>query len=86
MVTEMPIAESEFQKPRFIRYQDRYPLAYDKFQRYTDTVVAPKNYQARSNSLDGRGNWKQPGYNPNHNSITIEKVSLTNESPQFKPN
>jgi len=80
----MPIPESAFREPAFTKYKERYPISYDKNQRYMDTVVNPRVDVARSNSVDGSG-WKQPGYNPNHNSTRVEKVNLTAESPQFKP-
>ena len=81
----MPISENEYREPKLVKYQERYPMSYNKNDRYTDTVVNPKVLQARSNSIDGSG-WKQPGYNPNHNSVTIEKINLTIESPILKPN
>lgn len=79
----MPISESELREPKFIKYQDRYPLSYDKNARYTDTIVSPRVFVGRSNSVDGTG-WKQPGYNPSHNSTTIERVNLISENPSFK--
>lgn len=81
----MPISEEEFRLPKLTRYQERYPMSYNKNDRYTATVVNPKVFQGRSNSLDGSG-WKQPGYNPNHNSVSIERINLTTESLTFKPN
>lgn len=79
----MPISEDEFRTPKFSRLKDRYPLSYDKKARFTDTIVNPKVYHGRSNSTDGTG-WKQPGYNPNHNSVTVERVNLNAENPTFK--
>lgn len=79
----MPISDDAFREPELSKYKDRYPLSYDKKQRYTDTVVNPKVTQGRSNSIDGSG-WKQPGYNPNHNSTTIERINITNDSPQIR--
>ncbi len=80
----MPISEGEFREPTLTRYQERYPMSYNKNDRYTDTVVNPKILQARSNSVDGSG-WKIPGYSPSHNSISVESVNLTTDSPTFKP-
>ncbi len=80
----MPVSENEYREPRFIKYKERYPMTYDKNARYTDTIVNSKVNQARANSIDGSG-WKQPGYNPNHNSTTTEKINLTTENPTFKP-
>jgi len=80
----MPISENEYREPKLAKYQERYPISYNKNDRYTATVVNPKILQSRSNSIDGSG-WKQPGYNPSHNSVTIEKINLTTESPTLKP-
>lgn len=80
----MPVSENEYREPQFIKYQERYPISYDKNVRYTDTVVSPSVFQGRSNSVDGSG-WKPPGYNKNHNSTKTERVNLTTDSPSFKP-
>lgn len=80
----MPVSENEYREPRFIKYQERYPITYDKNARYIDTIVNPRIFQGRSSSIS-RGEWKQPGYNPNHNSTTLERVSLTTDSPTLKP-
>ncbi len=80
----MPISENEYRLPTLIKYQERYPMTYDKNARYTDTVVNPKIPQSRANSIDGSG-WKQAGYNPNSNSTTIENINLTTDSPTLRP-
>lgn len=80
----MPVSESDYREPQFIKYQERYPMTYDKNARYTDTVVNPRLPAGRSNSIDGTG-WKVPGYNKNHNSTTVERVNLTTDSPTFRP-
>lgn len=80
----MPVSENEYREPQFIKYQERYPISYDKNVRYTDTVVSPDVFQGRANSVDGSG-WKQPGYNPNHNSTRVENINLTTDSPSLKP-
>lgn len=80
----MPISESAFREPSLSKYKERYPMSYDKNQRYTDTIVNPKIDVARSNSIDGSG-WKQPGYNPNHNSTKVERLNITTDSPSLKP-
>jgi hypothetical protein len=80
----MPISESEFREPKLTKYKERYPMSYDKNQRYTDTIVNPMVDQARSNSVDGSG-WKSPGYNPSHNSTRLERVNLTVSDPSYKP-
>jgi len=80
----MPISENEYREPKFTRYQERYPMSYNKNDRMTDTLVSAYVYVGRSNSVDGSG-WKAPGYNVNHNSTTVERVNLTTENPSYKP-
>lgn len=79
----MPISEDEFRIPKFSSFSERYPLSANKKDKFTSTMVNPKVLQSRSNSNDGSG-WKQPGYNPSHNSTTTEHVNLTAESPTFR--
>jgi len=79
----MPISDDAFREPMLSKYLERYPMTYDKKERYTATIVNPKIDQARSNSIDGSG-WKQPGYNPTHNSTSVEKINLTTDSPQIR--
>lgn len=80
----MPISENEFREPQLSKYKERYPMSYNKNDRWTATVVNPKIDQGRSNSVDGSG-WKQPGYNPNHNSTSIERINLTTDDLQLRP-
>ena len=80
----MPISENEYREPKLVKYQERYPISYDKNDRYISTVVNPKILQSRANSVDGSG-WKQPGYNPSNNSVTTEKINLMTENPTLKP-
>ena len=80
----MPISESEYREPQFSKYQERYPMSYSKTDRFLDTIVNPKCFEGRSNSIGALG-WKQQGYNPKHNSITIEKINITNDNITLKP-
>ena len=80
----MPITEDEYREPRLARYQERYPMSYDKNDRFTGTIVNPKVFVGRSVSIDGTG-WKQPGYNPNHNSTSIEKINITTDNITLRP-
>jgi len=80
----MPISESEYREPQFSKYQERYPMSYSKTDRFLDTIVNPKVFVGRSNSIDGSG-WKQPGYNPSHNSISIERINITIDNVILKP-
>ena len=80
----MPISENEYREPQLIKYQERYPISYNKNDRFLDTIVNPKVFVGRSHSVDGSG-WKQPGYNPNHNSTSIERINLTTDNITLRP-
>lgn len=79
----MPISEAELREPKFVKMQERYPLDTNKNLRYLN-IVGLDTYTARSYSSDGSG-WRQPGYSPSHNSITIEKIRLTTDKPSLRP-
>ena len=75
----MPLSENDFREPYFIRDKVRYTIAglsnkksiYMKFDQY------PRNYRD--------GVFPQPGYNPHHQSTTIEKVNWDSDSITLKP-
>ncbi len=79
----MPISEDAYRTPKFFKHSDRYPLSDNKKDKFTGTVVNPKVTQGRANSEDGSG-WRQPGYNPSHNSTTPERINLTTENLTLK--
>jgi len=78
----MPISESEFIEPKLVRYKERYPMSYDKRDRYN--TINPRMDMARHSGVRDSG-WKQAGYNPNHQSTRIERIKLTNDDISLKP-
>jgi hypothetical protein len=78
----MPIPESEFREPKLIRYRERYPMSYDKRDRYI--TVNPRMDMMRHSGERDLG-WKHAGYNPNHQSTRIEKIKMTNDDITLKP-
>ena len=78
----MPIPIDEYKEPSWIRYQMRYPLSYNKVDRFN--TINPKHCMARYNG-DPETGWKQAGYNPNHNSTRVEKINLTVDQVTLKP-
>jgi len=78
----MPIAESEFREPRFIRYRERYPMSYDKKDRFN--TVNPRMSMERHAGVRDSG-WKQAGYNPNHQSTRVERINMTSDDITLKP-
>jgi hypothetical protein len=80
----MPISEDEFREPKWIKLRERYPMSYDSTDRFNE--VNPRHPANRYPGDEGReGGWKQAGYNPNHNSITIERIQVRSDSIQLKP-
>jgi hypothetical protein len=73
----MPIDMEEFRTPRFIKYKTRYPLSENKNDRFYKFETNPRGYR--------NGEFKLPGYNPNHNSRTVEKVNINSDNIQLKP-
>lgn len=80
----MPISMEEFSTPKFTRYQERYPLSYDKTDRFNE--INPRHPVNRYPGDEGReGGWKQAGYNPNHQSTMIERIMVRADDITLKP-
>lgn len=71
-------SESEYREPAWIRHRVGYTMAaiYDKKARFMDYAQYPRSYR--------NGELKQPGYNPNHQAIRVEKVNLTRDDLTLK--
>lgn len=75
----MPISIEEFREPSFIKHRTRYPLSEDKKDRFYKFETNPRSYR-------GEGiTFPQAGYNPNHQSIRVEKINLTTDDYTLKP-
>ena len=84
----MPIDISEYATPRWVKMKTLYPWVQDKNYSYRNLTINPRTALERYNSDAGRGDgWKAPGYNVNHNSITIERVNtgVDTTNRQFRP-
>lgn len=80
----MPIDISEYATPKFIRLRDRYPMSYNKEDRFNE--INPMNFAGRYQGDEGReGGWKQAGYNPDHQSTRIEKIRVRSDDITLKP-
>ena len=73
----MPISIEEYANPKWIKQRERYPLSYDKKDRYYNFASDLRGY---------RGGLKLPGYNPSHNSITIERINLESDDISLRGN
>jgi hypothetical protein len=75
----MPISIDEYREPKWIRFRERYGVG-------GSTNKKDRFYKFESNPRAYRGGvFKQPGYNPNHQSISIEKVNLESDDITLKP-
>lgn len=86
----MPVDISEYAQPRWVRMQTRYPWVDEKNYNYRNLTINPRHFLARYNSdqVNVRDDgWKAPGYNSNHNSITIERVrtNIDTTNQQYRP-
>ena len=80
----MPISIEEYKTPRLFRLEDRYPMSYDKEDRFNE--VNPRHFAGRYQGSEGReGGWKQAGYNPNHQSTTLERIMVRSDDITLKP-
>ena len=80
----MPISIEEFATPRLIRLEERYPMSYDKEDRFNE--INPRHHAGRYPGDQGReGGWKQAGYNPNHQTTTIERIRVRSDDITLKP-
>jgi len=72
----MPIPIEEYAEPKWIRYQERYPMSYNKNDRFYKFETNPRSYRG--------GVFKQAGYNPNHNSTRVESVRINSDGITLK--
>jgi len=80
----MPIDISEYATPRLFRLRDRYPMSYNKEDRFNE--ICPRDFAGRYRGSEGReGGWKQAGYNPNHQSTRVEKIRVRSDDVTLKP-
>jgi len=80
----MPIPIEDYASPAFFRYEERYPMSYDKEDRFNE--INPRHEVSRYRGDEGReGGWKQAGYNPNHQSTTLERIRIRSDDITLKP-
>jgi hypothetical protein len=75
----MPLSESDYREPAWIRHRVGYTIAgvHDRKARFMDFSQHPRSYR--------NGEFKQPGYNPNHQSVRVERSNLERDDLTFKP-
>ena len=75
----MPIPIEDFSEPKFIKYEECWTLVPDKKARFMRFEDYPRNYRGEG------GTFPQAGYNPDHQSTTIEKINLYSDDYTEKP-
>ena len=81
----MPIPIEDYATPRFIKMADRYPMSYDRLDKFNE--INPMHFVGRYRGTEGRdGGWKQAGYNPNHQSTTVYRIRVRSDQITIKPN
>jgi hypothetical protein len=79
----MPISIEEYATPSWIKMRDRYPWVLDRNYRYREsTVFAQHNVDRYARDTGGRYAWKQPGYNPNDDTVRTETVNLGTDTTE----
>jgi len=74
----MPIDIEEFKEPKLVRYKERYPMSENSKDRFMKFEDYPRSYR-------GVGvTFPQAGYNPNHQSTTVEKINLESDEYTLK--
>lgn len=80
----MPVPIEDYATPRFTRYLERYPISYNKEDRFNE--INPRHFAGRYPGNEGReGGWKQAGYNPNHQSTRVEQIRVRSDDISLKP-
>lgn len=71
----MPISMDEFRQPRWIKYDAEATLARDDDERWYKFETDPRGW---------RDGFKQPGYNPNHDTTSVENVNINSDELQLR--
>ena len=75
----MPLSESDYREPYWVRHQKGYTVAriVSERSKFMDFEQYPRSYRG--------GRYPQAGYNPNHQSIRVERANLYKEDLSLKP-
>ena len=74
----MTVTIEEIRHPKWIKIEEKYPISYNADDRYLKCENYPRSYRG--------GGFKQPGYNPNHNILEVERVNINSDNLQFRGN
>jgi hypothetical protein len=80
----MPISIEEFANPKFVKYQERYPMSYNKEDRFNE--IFPMHFAGRYPGNEGReGGFKFGGYNSNSQSTRVERIKIRSDNITLRP-
>lgn len=81
----MPVPIEAYVEPRFVKYRERYPMSYNKRDKYINTVPQKRELSRHNGNPDDNNGWKQAGYNPNDDSTRIQRINLYTENISLRP-
>lgn len=73
----MAIPIEAYRQPKWTKYRTRYPFSIDKKDKFYKFDTDPRSFRG--------GDFKQAGYNVNHDSTRIERVNLKSDDYTLKP-
>lgn len=73
----MPISDDDVRKPYWIKFTEGATLTRDNNDRFMKAELYTREY---------RNGFLQEGYNPNHNSPTVEKINIESDNITIKGN
>jgi hypothetical protein len=77
----MPIDISEFATPILTRLQPRFPMSYNKEDRYCE--INPMHFAGRYQGSSGKeGGWKMAGYN---HTTRVERIKIRSDDITLRP-
>jgi hypothetical protein len=79
----MPISLEEFANPKFVKYQERYPMSYSTTDKYNE--ICPRDYPPRYQGSDNIPGWKTAGYTPNSQSTRVERIKIRSDDITLRP-
>lgn len=80
----MPISWEAYKRPVLVKGKTRYPMTENKEDRYNE--INPRHEVKRYQGPEGReGGWKFAGYNPNHQTTSLERFNIRSDNYTLKP-
>ncbi len=81
----MPVPIEAYAEPRFIKYRERYPMSYNKRDKFLNTIAQTHTAERYNGDVDARNGWKQAGYNTNDNSTRVQRINMYTDNVSLRP-